>query len=86
VSSRDPERQGDGWVPERVIPAPAPRAYVPPSAQPSYACTIEVIVQAADLDDARRKLDRQVPVSYRLVAIDPHPPTAACLGWRAPGD
>jgi hypothetical protein len=36
-----------------------------------YACTIVVTVLAGDVAEARAKLDRQVPVSYRVVSIEP---------------
>lgn len=35
-----------------------------------YKFTIEVIVTARHMAEARIKLDRQVPVSYKITAID----------------
>lgn len=42
-------------------------------AQPEreYACTIVVTVLASGEAGARAKLDRQVPVSHRVVSIEP---------------
>jgi hypothetical protein len=75
VSSADPERKDDAWVPEHIMPRSGTPAYVRPDvlgsplADREYICTIVVRVLADGPEHAIAKLGKAVPVSFRLAAI-----------------